>query len=249
MGLEEYQKKRDFKKTPEPRGRQSKKAAKKAEAVRAKASPAARTEPLAEGARPTQSSTVSKPAESVAPAAARGEARPCFVVQKHDASHLHYDFRLEMDGVLKSWAVPKGPSLDPAQKRLAVRTEDHPLEYRDFEGVIPEGQYGGGTVMLWDAGAVQYEGNEAETAELVERRKPFTFTLKGTKLKVRFRLVPFAARGETARNWLLIKSHDESAASADILASAPDSAKTGRSLEQIAAAGEQWTEKNKKYGD
>jgi bifunctional non-homologous end joining protein LigD len=166
---------------------------------------------------------------------AEGAAAPTFVVQKHDASRLHYDLRLEACGVLKSWAVPKGPSLDPSQKRLAVRTEDHPLAYGGFEGTIPEGEYGGGTVMVWDAGTVRYEGSEAETAQLVESRKPFAFTLEGSKLAGRWRLVPFNTRGKVKKNWLLIKSRDEHADEAtDVLVAKPDSATSGRSLEAIA---------------
>ena len=177
-------------------------------------------------------------------------AGPMFVVQKHQASHLHYDFRLEMEGVLKSWAVPKGPSLDPSQKRLAVRTEDHPLEYGGFEGIIPEDQYGGGTVMVWDTGEVEFEVSQQATAELVENRKPFSFVLSGTKLAGRWRLVPFRAHGEAQKNWLLIKSRDESARSeGDVLVDRPDSAKTGRSLEKIAAAGETWPGQGTAYGD
>jgi bifunctional non-homologous end joining protein LigD len=222
MGLNEYRRKRDFAKTPEPSGRSRKSA-----------------------------STAKTPAESVAqPAAAPSGPALRFVVQKHRASHLHYDFRLEMEGVLKSWAVPKGPSLDPSQKRLAVRTEDHPLEYADFEGNIPEGEYGGGTVMVWDAGRLELETDPAAAARQVEDRQALTFTLHGTKLKGRWRLVPFAARGETPRNWLLIKSRDEAARDeGDVLADLPDSVKTGRSLEQIAESGEVWSDEGTAYGD
>ncbi len=178
------------------------------------------------------------------------EPGPIFVVQKHDASHLHYDFRLEMGGTLKSWAVPKGPSLDPSQKRLAVRTEDHPLEYADFEGVIPEGEYGGGTVMAWDSGAVRYDEDGAETARCVEERKPFAFELEGQKLRGRWRLVPFRTRDGKDRNWLLIKSKDASAdTGGDVLKAHPESAKTGRTLEQIAEAGEVWSDRAVPYGD
>src|ERR1700757_595570 len=136
MALEEYRRKRDFRKTPEPAG--------------------------------------------VAATAERPGTRLSFVIQKHAARRLHYGFRLELDGVLKSWAIPKGPSLDPGEKRLAVHVEDHPLDYGQFEGVIPEGEYGGGTVMLWDRGTWAPEVPDADAAL---RNGELKFTLHGKKLK------------------------------------------------------------------
>src|SRR5690349_21966811 len=130
-----------------------------------------------------------------------------FVIQKHDASRLHFDFRLELDGVLKSWAVTKGPSLDPSDKRLAVRVEDHPLDYGGFEGTIPKGQYGGGTVMLWDKGEWEPEGDPHEGL----RKGKLSFILKGKRLKGGFTLVRMRKdrTGKSAReNWLLIKQRD-----------------------------------------
>ena len=125
--------------------------------------------------------------------------RPIFVVQKHAASHLHYDFRLEMDGVLKSWAVPKGPSMDPAEKRLAVHVEDHPLEYATFHGTIPEGEYGAGKVEIWDKGTYQLISGSVRGGELV-------VDLKGQKLKGQFALI----RMKQSKNWLLIKKRQRS---------------------------------------
>ena len=124
-----------------------------------------------------------------------------FVVQKHHASHLHYDFRLEVDGVLKSWAVPKGPSSDPKDKRLAVMTEDHPLEYADFAGVIPEGEYGAGTVEIWDKGTWEPVN---DVAEGLEQRK-LEFVLYGKKLKGAWVLVGMK---NSPKTWLLIKKRD-----------------------------------------
>lgn len=121
-----------------------------------------------------------------------------FVVQKHDASHLHYDFRLEMDGVLKSWAVPKGPSLDPEVKRLAMMVEDHPYDYRDFEGVIPKGQYGGGTVIVWDEGT--YEAAETVEGDLKKQEKNLLHQLHKGKLKIK--LNGEKLKGEFALNIL-----------------------------------------------
>nr|WP_315085919.1 DNA ligase D [uncultured Chryseobacterium sp.] len=144
-----------------------------------------------------------------------------FVVQKHDASHLHYDFRLEMDGVLKSWAVPKGPSLDPDVKRLAMMVEDHPYDYRDFEGVIPKGQYGGGTVIVWDEGT--YEAAEPVEGDLKKQEKnllhqlhkgKLKIKLNGEKLKGEFALVKAYGRGENG--WLLMKLDDKYATTKDI---------------------------------
>ena len=153
-----------------------------------------------------------------------------YLIQKHRATALHYDFRLEADGVLKSWAVPKGPSLDPATKRLAMEVEDHPVEYGDFEGVIPEGEYGGGTVMLWDTGT--YEPETDDVAAALERGE-LKFTLHGKKLKGGWVLV--RTRG---RQWLLIKHRDRSASKdKDITLAAPRSVKSRRLLAGIAKAG------------
>lgn len=127
------------------------------------------------------------------PRARKGASRKIFVVQKHRATRLHYDFRLGMGGVLKSWAVPKGPSMNPAEKRLAVQTEDHPYAYRTFEGTVPKGQYGAGTVEIWDRGTYGNLGGSIRHGEL-------TFTLHGKKLSGAFALVRM--RG---KNWLLIK--------------------------------------------
>ncbi len=154
-----------------------------------------------------------------------------FVVQKHDATRLHYDFRLEHDGVLKSWAVTKGPSTDPADKRLAVRTEDHPLDYGGFEGTIPKGQYGGGTVMLWDRGVWEPEGDPDEGF----KEGKLKFTLSGERLKGGWTLVRMKPKqGEKRENWLLIKERDEFADERDITR-ADISVATGRKMKEIAA--------------
>jgi bifunctional non-homologous end joining protein LigD len=194
MALEEYNRKRDFHKTPEPAGRP----------VRAK-----------------------KPA--VAPLS--------FVVQKHAARRLHYDFRLELNGVLKSWAVPKGPSLDPGEKRLAVHVEDHPIEYGGFEGIIPKGQYGGGTVLLWDRGTWTPEVPDPEAAY---RKGALKFRLDGDKLHGHWALVRMGGKAarEGRENWLLIKERDEEAepgTDAALVEKNPLSVATGRSMDQIAA--------------
>lgn len=155
-----------------------------------------------------------------------------YLIQKHDASRLHYDFRLELDGVLKSWAVPKGPSLDPADKRLAVHVEDHPLEYGSFEGVIPEGEYGGGTVMLWDTGRWEPEGDPREGY----RNGKLAFQLHGKRLQGKWALIRM--RGRDEKNWLLVKEKDEKADSeaGDGILEEDASAATGRSMDAIAKA-------------
>ncbi|HEX9495105.1 MAG TPA: DNA polymerase ligase N-terminal domain-containing protein [Candidatus Limnocylindria bacterium] len=179
MPLTDYDKKRRFDKTPEPRG------------------------------------TIAK----------RKQYR--YVIQKHRATALHYDFRLEAGGVLKSWAVPKGPSLDPAQKRLAMQVEDHPVEYGGFEGIIPEGEYGGGTVMLWDTGTYEPETADVGTAL---KAGELRFTLHGKKLRGGWVLVRTGGR-----KWLLIKRKDAFASKdVDITAEKPRSVKTRRLLAGIA---------------
>jgi bifunctional non-homologous end joining protein LigD len=157
-----------------------------------------------------------------------------YVIQKHDATRLHYDLRLELDGVMKSWAVTRGPSLDPNDKRLAVHVEDHPTEYNSFEGTIPEGEYGGGTVMIWDRGHWTPEGDPYKGYA----KGHLDFTLQGEKLRGRWHLVRMRARkGDRHENWLLIKGKDEEARSgrrADIIEEEPLSAATGRSMDEIA---------------
>ncbi|MET0340963.1 MAG: non-homologous end-joining DNA ligase [Polyangiales bacterium] len=155
-----------------------------------------------------------------------------FVVQKHAASHLHYDFRLEHDGVLLSWSVPKGPSLEPGARRLAVRTEDHPIDYADFEGIIPKGEYGGGTVIVWDRGAWVPEEEPGEGV----RKGKLTFTLHGDKLRGRFHLARTKMEGGKREHWLLFKGRDEAAREgSDIVVERPESALSGRTIEQVAA--------------
>lgn len=168
---------------------------------------------------------------------ARGSA-PIFVVQKHDAATLHYDFRLEIDGVLKSWAVPKGPSTDPRDKRLAVETEDHPLDYADFEGTIPEDQYGGGTVLVWDTGT--FDNARRDDAGDIDKSLSacfdeghITVTLRGHKIAGGYALTHFRTqRGK--RQWLLVKMDDDRAdASRNPVSTEPASAISDRQLRDI----------------
>jgi bifunctional non-homologous end joining protein LigD len=155
-----------------------------------------------------------------------------FVVQKHRATALHYDFRLEWNGVLLSWAVPKGPSLDPSVKRLAMEVEDHPFEYRTFEGIIPEGEYGGGTVMVWDNGTWTPESPDVDAAL---KKGDLKFTLDGKKLKGSWVLVRTRGRYEGGKNtWLLIKHRDPYASTEDIAQMQPRSVVSKRLLIEIA---------------
>ncbi|HEX3386359.1 MAG TPA: DNA polymerase ligase N-terminal domain-containing protein [Mucilaginibacter sp.] len=155
-----------------------------------------------------------------------------FVVQKHRATQLHYDFRLELNGTLLSWAVPKGPSTDPSVKRLAMQVEDHPIEYASFEGVIPEGEYGGGTVMVWDTGKWT---PEIEDAEEGLRKGDLKFTLQGKKLKGSWVLVRTRGFGsKTDKSWLLIKHRDKFASNKDIIADEPRSVLSHKLLADIA---------------
>ncbi len=199
MSLNEYKRKRNFRRTPEPAGGNTKHA--------------------------------------------RGQQ---FVVQKHDASRLHFDFRLEHDGTLKSWAVPKGPNLDPAVKSLAVHVEDHPLEYAGFEGMIPEGEYGGGTVMVWDHGVWEPESDP----EKGFKEGKLKFQLHGEKLRGSWALVRMGGRaGDDGKNWLLIKHRDKYArpsAKTDPLARKQRSVISGRTMEQIASDADRvWSSNSK----
>ncbi|HJT06049.1 MAG TPA: DNA polymerase ligase N-terminal domain-containing protein [Stellaceae bacterium] len=186
--LARYRRKRDFAKTPEPKGGRRKRAA---HALR-------------------------------------------YVIQKHAARRLHYDFRLELDGVLKSWAVPKGPSLDPKVKRLAVEVEDHPLDYGDFEGVIPQGEYGGGTVIVWDEGSWVPAGDDPAAALA---RGALKFELNGERLKGGWALVRLK-RGD-GKNWLLVKEKDAAAepgSDDEVVAENQTSVVSGRDLEEVGEA-------------
>src|SRR6266404_6592450 len=169
-----------------------------------------------------------------------------FVVQKHRATRLHYDFRLEMEGVLKSWAVPKGPSLDPADKRLAMQVEDHPVSYFDFEGIIPEGNYGAGTVMVWDVGTWEplspqpvkgkfVPGTDAEASEML-KKGDFKLRLHGKKLKGDFALIHMRSRrpGSKGTEWLLIKKQDEYAVPGFDIDKYDKSVLSGKTMAQIA---------------
>lgn len=166
----------------------------------------------------------------------REKASRRFVIQKHAASTLHYDFRLEADGVLKSWAVPKGPSTDPRDKRLAMPTEDHPLGYRDFEGVIPEGEYGAGAVIVWDRGTyrnlTEDDGEEVPVARAIEEGH-LKIRLDGEKLRGGYALTRIG-KGKDER-WLLVKVDDDEAdARRNPVSSRPESVLTGRTIEEVA---------------
>jgi bifunctional non-homologous end joining protein LigD len=162
-----------------------------------------------------------------------------FVVQKHAASHLHYDFRLELKGVLKSWAVPKGPSLNPDEKRLAMMTEDHPYDYKDFEGIIPKGQYGGGTVIIWDEGTyttpdIDEHDKKAQEHALTSQfyKGGMLINLNGKKLKGQFAIIKAPYRDE--KSWYLLKIKDKHATNTDVTKK-DKSVVSGLTIEQMAA--------------
>jgi DNA ligase D-like protein (predicted 3'-phosphoesterase) len=161
---------------------------------------------------------------------------PIFVIQKHDASNLHYDFRLEIDGVLKSWAVPKGPSTDPSEKRLAISTEDHPLEYADFEGIIPEGEYGAGAVIIWDRGPYrnlrdQKENEPATMSQSIESGH-IEIWLEGEKIQGGYALIRTGQKDEG--RWLLVKMDDQKAdARRNPTSTEPKSVLSGQTLDDI----------------
>lgn len=171
-------------------------------------------------------------------AKAKKGKRPIFVIQKHDASSLHYDFRLEVDGVLKSWAIPKGPSTDPKEKRLAIPTEDHPMDYKNFEGVIPKGEYGAGTVLIWDRGTfrnlqTKKGSDEKKSMMACLREGHLTFFLNGKKIKGEYALI--RTKGKGKKQWLLVKAKDDHAdARRNPVHTENKSVKTGRTLKQIA---------------
>jgi bifunctional non-homologous end joining protein LigD len=171
----------------------------------------------------------------------KGTKLPIFVIQKHHASRLHYDFRLEMEGVLKSWAVPKGPSYDPATKRLAMMTEDHPYDYASFEGVIPAGQYGGGNVIIWDNGTWEFIEPGDDPVKALKSGK-LTFRMFGRKMFGEWALVKIHGRGDGKGNeWLLLKHRDEFAsADVDVTEVAPRSVVSDLTVEEIGASKRTW---------
>jgi len=156
---------------------------------------------------------------------------PSFVIQKHKATTLHYDFRLEVKGVLKSWVLPKGPSTDPSDKRLAIQTEDHSIEYADFEGVIPEGEYGAGTVIVWDKGIYKNQKDDQTISEGISKGH-ITFRLEGKKLKGGYSLTFF--RKDKNELWILVKTDDEYAdARRNPVSTQKESVLTGRTIEEV----------------
>lgn len=193
------------------------------------------TDKLAEYRRKRDFERTAEPRGGRAPA----RRKLAFVVHKHAAGRLHFDLRLELDGVMKSWAVPKGPSLDPAVKRLAIQVEDHPVEYNRFEGTIPEGEYGGGTVMIWDRGAYRPADGGPDPLEALRRgyeRGELKFVLEGRRLRGSWVLVRTRSRDPRRPQWLLIKHRDEFAApGSDVVAEYPTSGATGRTMDEIAA--------------
>ncbi len=173
-----------------------------------------------------------EPAGAADPSGTAAAAARRFIIQKHHARTLHYDLRLEDDGVLKSWAVPKGPSLDPAEKHLAVAVEDHPLEYGDFEGSIPEGEYGGGKVIVWDRGTFEPFGEGETFAEMLERGAA-KIRLHGEKLQGGFALIRTRWGGKD-KNWLLIKEKDQHARPGyDVTKEEPLSVLSGRDVDEV----------------
>jgi len=154
-----------------------------------------------------------------------------FVIQKHDATSLHYDLRLSVNGILKSWSVPKGPSMDPSDKRLAIATEDHPYDYIDFEGTIPEDQYGGGKIIVWDKGP--YKNLNDSTMEEALKKGKIEVELKGRKIKGGFALIKTQKKG-TPGSWILVKKDDDEAdARTNPLSTKPESVKSGKKIEDI----------------
>jgi bifunctional non-homologous end joining protein LigD len=203
--------------------------------------------PLAEYKRKRDFSRTAEPEGKTAQK--RGRALR-FVVQKHAASHLHYDFRLELDGVMKSWAVPKGPSYDPSVKRLAMEVEDHPIEYNTFEGTIPKGQYGGGTVMLWDRGTYEPEaGGGEEALRDGYERGDLKIVMHGERLIGGWVLVRMKRPGARSQ-WLLIKHRDEYATTKlDVTEKVQTSVTTGRTMDEIASGRSRvWNSNRKQSG-